>query len=42
MAKMNPFERRIVHLAVAEEEGVSTESVGDGVIKQIVVFPSEP
>ena len=42
LVKMNPFERRIVHLAVAEEEGVSTESEGDGVVKQVVVFPSEP
>src|SRR5215207_4639315 len=26
---LNPYERRIVHLAVAEVESVSTESIGD-------------
>ena len=29
LSRMNPYERRIVHLAVAEIEGVTTESEGD-------------
>lgn len=37
---MNPYERRIVHLAVAETEGVTTESTGDGVMKRVVILPS--
>jgi spoIIIJ-associated protein len=37
---MNPYERRIVHLAVAEEEGVSSESSGDGFRKRITIMPS--
>jgi spoIIIJ-associated protein len=37
---MNPYERRIVHLAVAETEGVTTESVGDGVMKRVVILPA--
>jgi spoIIIJ-associated protein len=37
---MNPYERRIVHLAVAEAEGVTTESNGDGVMKRVVILPS--
>lgn len=37
---MNPYERRIVHLAVAETEGVTTESEGEGVMKRVVIFPS--
>jgi spoIIIJ-associated protein len=37
---MNPYERRIVHLAVAEEEGVCSESAGDGFMKRIVILPA--
>lgn len=37
---MNPYERRIVHLAVAETEGVTTESTGDGVMKRVVILPT--
>jgi spoIIIJ-associated protein len=37
---MNPYERRIVHLAVAEAEGVTTESEGDGLMKRVVILPS--
>lgn len=37
---MNPYERRIVHLAVAEAQGVTTESNGDGVMKRVVILPS--
>lgn len=36
---MNPYERRIVHLAVAELEGVTTASAGDGVMKRVVILP---
>ena len=37
---MNPYERRIVHLAVAENEGVTTVSAGDGVMKRIIILPA--
>jgi spoIIIJ-associated protein len=37
---MNPYERRIVHLAVAETEGVRTESTGEGVMKRVVILPA--
>lgn len=36
---MNPYERRIVHLAIAGEEGVTSESSGDGFMKRITVRP---
>jgi spoIIIJ-associated protein len=36
---MNPYERRIVHLAVAEEEGVLSESSGEGFMKRVMIFP---
>ena len=33
LGPLNPYERRIVHLAVAEVPGVATESVGDAFSK---------
>jgi len=36
---MNPYERRIVHLAVAEEEGFQSSSRGDGFMKRITIMP---
>jgi spoIIIJ-associated protein len=36
---MNPYERRLVHLALAELGGVETRSVGDGFLKRISVVP---
>ena len=40
LGSMKPYERRIVHLAVAELEGVTTESEGDGVMKRVVILPT--
>lgn len=37
---MNPYERRIIHLAVAEREGVTTASSGDGLMKRVIILPS--
>jgi spoIIIJ-associated protein len=34
---LNPYERRIVHMAVAEVEGVTTESVGDAFSKTVMI-----
>lgn len=38
--ELNSFERRIVHMAVSEIEGVFSESVGDGPVKQIRILPA--
>lgn len=40
LSLMNPYERRIVHLAVTDEEGVSSESSGDGFMKRVVIIPA--
>jgi spoIIIJ-associated protein len=37
LGPLNPYERRIVHLAVAEIPGVSTESIGDAFSKTVLI-----
>jgi spoIIIJ-associated protein len=34
---LNPYERRIVHLAVGEVENVSSESIGDAFEKTVII-----
>jgi spoIIIJ-associated protein len=34
---LNPYSRRIVHLTVAEDEDLSSESIGDAFLKTIVI-----
>jgi spoIIIJ-associated protein len=36
---LNPYARRIVHLAVAEDAEVSSESIGDAFLKTVVISP---
>ncbi|HSX01206.1 MAG TPA: R3H domain-containing nucleic acid-binding protein [Candidatus Saccharimonas sp.] len=37
---MNPAERRIVHMVLREQPGITTESRGDGRDRHIVVMPA--
>ena len=37
LGPLNPYERRIVHMAVAEVPGVTTESVGDAFSKTVYI-----
>jgi spoIIIJ-associated protein len=39
LGPLNPYERRLVHLAVAEVPGVATESVGDAFSKTVYISP---
>lgn len=39
---MNPYERRIIHTAVQEIEGVSSHSVGEGERRHIVITSNNP
>ncbi len=49
MAKGRPFtlepmpayERRIIHLALADDPGVTTESIGEGEARKVVIAPRE-
>jgi spoIIIJ-associated protein len=37
MGPLNSYERRIVHMAVAEIEGVASESIGDAAVKMVTI-----
>ena len=39
MGPLNSYERRIVHLTVAELEGVTSESIGDAAVKTVIISP---
>lgn len=34
---MNPYERRLIHVALAKEEGIKTESEGEGEERRVVI-----
>jgi len=36
---MNPYERRIVHIAVNQIPGITTESIGNGFWKRVKIYP---
>lgn len=42
LGPLNPYERRIVHLAAAEIPGVTTESVGDAFSKTVNISYQKP
>jgi len=35
---MNPYERRIIHIAANETPGVTSESIGEGFLKKVKIF----
>jgi spoIIIJ-associated protein len=37
MGPLNPYERRIVHMAVAEHDDVTSESIGDAHMKTVII-----
>jgi spoIIIJ-associated protein len=38
---MNPYERRIVHIAVNQVPGITSESLGEGFLKRVKIYPVE-
>ena len=42
LGPLNPYERRIVHLALCEEPAIKTFSEGDEGARRVVVAPREP
>ena len=39
MGPLNPYARRLVHLTVAEDAQMSSESIGDAFLKTVVIAP---
>jgi spoIIIJ-associated protein len=39
LEKMNPYDRRIIHLALKNDSRVNTKSIGEGVYKKVVILP---
>ena len=37
MGPLNPYERRIVHMAISELQGVTSESIGDAFMKTVII-----
>ena len=37
MGPLNPYARRLVHLTVAEDPGMSSESIGDAFLKTVII-----
>jgi len=37
LGPLNPYERRVVHLAVAEDPTVASESIGDAFMKTVLI-----
>ena len=37
MGPLNPYERRIVHMAIAEDPTVTSESIGDAFMKTVII-----
>ncbi|KPJ55720.1 MAG: hypothetical protein AMJ42_06380 [Deltaproteobacteria bacterium DG_8] len=38
---LNPFERRIIHLALQDDAGLATKSTGEGIYRRVVIFPQK-
>jgi spoIIIJ-associated protein len=39
LSPMNPYDRRLVHLALKDDPAVETHSEGDGFLKSVKIFP---
>ena len=42
MEPMNPYERHIIHTAIADIEGVRSESKGEGPTRHVVLYSTDP
>jgi spoIIIJ-associated protein len=42
IAPISPRERRQVHLALVGQEGISTQSEGEGIFRQLLIIPGGP
>lgn len=42
MEPMNPYERHLIHTAIAAIDGVRSESTGDGASRRVVIYSTDP
>ena len=38
IAAMNPADRRIVHMAIQDDDAIRSRSVGEGIFKKIIIY----
>jgi spoIIIJ-associated protein len=41
LSPLNPYERRLVHLALQDNDAVETHSLGDGFLKRVAIRPAK-
>ena len=41
LSPLNPYERRLVHLALQDNDAVETRSQGDGFLKRVAIRPAK-
>ncbi len=41
LGQMNSYDRRIVHIALKDDNDVRTKSIGDGVLRKLVILPKK-
>ncbi len=41
VGQMNPHDRRIVHLALKDDRAVRTQSIGEGYLRKLMIFPKK-
>ena len=41
IGQMNAYDRRIVHITLKDDEEVRTQSMGDGYLRKLVIFPKK-
>jgi spoIIIJ-associated protein len=41
IGQMNAHDRRIIHLTLKNDQGVRTQSIGDGFYRKLVIFPKK-
>jgi spoIIIJ-associated protein len=39
LEKMNPYDRRIIHITLKNDSRVNTKSIGEGIYKKVVILP---
>ena len=41
LGQMNSHDRRIVHIALKNDSLVRTQSIGEGIVRKLVIFPKK-